>query len=72
MPDPSRPAALLGLAKDEPPLLVLTFGYPIAERDPQRRSVEERSRRADRKPPLSTNEACTIPTTQTPPGLPDD
>lgn len=66
MPDPSRPA-LLGLAKDEPPLLVLTFGYPIAE---QRRSVEERSRRADRKPPLSTNEVLHHPDHPGFPGTP--
>jgi nitroreductase len=50
MPDPARTGALLGLGGDEPPLLVLTFGYPARGRDPERRSPAEWSRRADRKP----------------------
>ena len=70
MPDPSRPAALLGLAKDEPPHLVLTLGYPIAGGAPHRRSVEEWSRRADRKPPLSTNEVLHHPDHPDFPGTP--
>lgn len=49
MPDASRTAAVLGLGDDEPPLLILTFGYPVVERDPHRRPVEEWSRRANRK-----------------------
>lgn len=50
MPDPAATAALLGLGEDELPLLVLTFGYPVVEHGPQRRSAEEWSQRADRKP----------------------
>jgi len=50
MPDPARTAALLRLGEDEPPLLVLTFGYTVTGRDPERHSSEEWSRRADRKP----------------------
>jgi nitroreductase len=40
---------LLGL--EEPPTIVLTFGYPAKKRDPESCSAEEWSARADRKPP---------------------
>jgi nitroreductase len=38
------------LSLDEPPAIVLTFGYPATGGDPQRRSAEEWSARANRKP----------------------
>jgi nitroreductase len=40
----------LGLAPDETPVVVLSFGRPEAGRDPSRRSAEEWSRRALRLP----------------------
>lgn len=51
MTDPDRTAALVGLAEDEKPLIVLTFGYPARGRAPESRTAEEWSARADRKPP---------------------
>ena len=50
IPDVERAAAALGLSADEQPLLVISFGYPVTTRDPQSRSAEEWSQRADRKP----------------------
>ena len=50
MPDAERAAAALGLAGDERPVLVLSFGYPATPRDPERRSAEEWSERANRRP----------------------
>lgn len=50
MPDPDAVAQLLGLAQDERPLIVLSFGYPARPGDPQQRSPEEWIARADRKP----------------------
>jgi nitroreductase len=47
MPDPSATARLLGV--DEV-AIVLSFGYPAQPRDPRRRSPEEWSARANRKP----------------------
>jgi nitroreductase len=47
--DPERAQAALGLAGEEI-ALVLTFGYPARDRDPLRRTAEEWSVRADRKP----------------------
>ncbi len=41
---------VLGLEEGERPVIVLTFGYPARPRDPQRRSPEEWSARARRKP----------------------
>jgi nitroreductase len=38
------------LSLDEPPVTVLTFGYPAKARQPERRSAEEWSARANRKP----------------------
>ncbi len=40
----------LGLDADDEIAVVLTFGYPARERDPNRRTPEEWSARADRKP----------------------
>jgi nitroreductase len=40
----------LGLDADEEIAIVLTFGYPARERDPTRRTPEEWSARANRKP----------------------
>jgi nitroreductase len=50
MPDPDRVRELLGLGEDESVAIVLTFGYPARPIDPQRRSPEEWSGRANRKP----------------------
>ena len=50
MPDPARTAELLGLGEDEPVAIVLTFGNPERPRDPERRSPEDWSARANRKP----------------------
>jgi nitroreductase len=50
MPDPARAAEVLGLGEDESVAIVLTFGYPERPRDPERRSPEEWSARANRKP----------------------
>lgn len=49
-PDVDAAAAVLGLEGEELPAVVLTFGYPAKERDPERRTPEEWSSRADRKP----------------------
>jgi nitroreductase len=48
--DPEAARAALGLGDEEEIAIVLTFGYPARERDPERRSAEEWSARADRKP----------------------
>jgi nitroreductase len=50
MPDAEAAGRLLGLAEDERPYIVLTFGYPARPRDPESRTVEEWSARANRKP----------------------
>jgi nitroreductase len=50
MPDRAPVAELLGLREGEDPAIVLTFGYPAKPRDPSRRSPEEWSARAKRKP----------------------
>jgi nitroreductase len=42
--------AALGLGAEDELATVLTFGYPARERDPLRRTSEEWSARADRKP----------------------
>ena len=47
MPDPAATADLLGV---EQIAIVLSFGYPAKPRDPERRSPEEWSARANRKP----------------------
>jgi nitroreductase len=50
MPDRAAVAELLALPEGEEPAIVLTFGYPAKPRDPSRRSPEEWSARANRKP----------------------
>jgi nitroreductase len=42
--------AALHLAEEERPVIVLSFGYPARPRDPERRSAEEWSARANRRP----------------------
>jgi nitroreductase len=48
--DADAAAAALGLESGEAVGIVLSFGYPARPRDPQARSAEEWSARADRKP----------------------
>jgi nitroreductase len=48
--DAERARTALGLGEEEPVATVLTFGYPAHERDPESRSADEWSARADRKP----------------------
>jgi nitroreductase len=48
--DADRAAELLGLGEGERTAIVLSFGYPARERDPESRSAEEWSARANRKP----------------------
>ena len=50
MPDAERAADALGLAGDERPALVLSFGYLATPRNPERRSAQEWSERANRRP----------------------
>ena len=50
MPDPEATGRLLGLGEGERLVIVLSFGYPAEPRDPESRSPEEWSRRANRKP----------------------
>ena len=47
MPDPARTAEVLGV---EEVAIVLSFGWPVTPRDRERRSAEEWSARANRKP----------------------
>lgn len=42
--------AALGLGEEETPVIVLTFGRPRRRRDPESRSAEEWSARANRRP----------------------
>ncbi len=48
--DADAVARLLGLDEDERPAIILTFGYPVRDRDPERRPATEWLERADRKP----------------------
>ena len=48
--DPEAARAALGLGANEEIAIVLTFGYPARERDPDRRKADEWSARADRRP----------------------
>jgi nitroreductase len=48
--DPDAVGALLGLREGERPVIVLTFGYPARPRDPAKKSAEEWSAGAGRKP----------------------
>lgn len=48
--DSDRMTELLGLEEGERPVIILSFGHPRRERDPESRSAEEWSARANRKP----------------------
>jgi len=48
--DSERTSELLGLEEGEKPVIILSFGHPQRERDPESHSAEEWSRRANRKP----------------------
>jgi nitroreductase len=48
--DRDRAHNVLGLADDESPAIVLTFGLPQRPRDPEARTVEDWSARANRRP----------------------
>jgi nitroreductase len=50
MPDAEATARLLGLRDDERLVIVLSFGYPANPGDPESRTADEWSRRANRKP----------------------
>jgi nitroreductase len=50
MVDADAVAEALGVAEGERPVIVLSFGYPARPRDPGRRSAEEWSERANRRP----------------------
>jgi nitroreductase len=54
MPDPDATGALLGLAQDERPQTVLSFGFPGRGYDPQKRPAEEWIKKAKRKPFVET------------------
>jgi nitroreductase len=48
--DAERARAALDLGEDEPVAVVLTFGYPARGGEPESRTADEWSARADRKP----------------------
>jgi nitroreductase len=48
--DRDKALNLLGLPEGEDPVIVLSFGYPARERNPDSRSAEEWIARANRKP----------------------
>jgi nitroreductase len=48
--EPEQARAALRLGPEDEVAIVLTFGYPARPRDPFRRTPEEWSARADRKP----------------------
>lgn len=50
MPDPDETRRVLGLSEDEPVAILVSFGWPAKPRDPESRSAEEWSARANRKP----------------------
>lgn len=47
---PDQTARVLGLGEDERAVIVITFGYPVHPRDPNRRSAAEWIARAERRP----------------------
>jgi nitroreductase len=49
-PDTEATGRLLGLRDDERLVIILSFGYPAKPLDPESRTAEEWSRRANRKP----------------------
>jgi nitroreductase len=50
MPDPGETGRVLGLTENEPVAIVVSFGWPAKPRDPESRTAEEWSARANRKP----------------------
>lgn len=50
MTDAERIAELLQVEEGERPAIILSFGYPDPPRDPERRTAQEWSERANRKP----------------------
>jgi nitroreductase len=50
MPDANQAGATLGLEGGKKPVIILSFGYPRREQNPESRSAEEWSREANRKP----------------------
>ena len=50
MTDGDRIAELLQVEDGERPAIILSFGYPEPPRDPERRTAQEWSERANRKP----------------------
>jgi nitroreductase len=50
MPDPDAAREVLELREEERVVITLTFGYPARPMDPESRTVEEWSARANRKP----------------------
>jgi nitroreductase len=50
LPDRDRTGAVLGVGEDEQVLVVLSFGYPERPVDPESRSAEDWSARANRRP----------------------
>jgi nitroreductase len=50
MPDTDRAAKALALQGGEKPAIILSFGYPRREQNPESKSAEEWSQEANRKP----------------------
>lgn len=50
MTDSDKTGELLGLSEEERPAIILSFGYPAKPRDPESRSADDWSRRANRRP----------------------
>jgi nitroreductase len=50
MPDVEATGRLLGLRDEDRLVIILSFGYPAEQRDPESRTADEWSRRANRKP----------------------
>jgi nitroreductase len=50
MPNREASGEILGVREGESLAIVLTFGYPAHERDPSKRSAQEWSERANRRP----------------------
>jgi nitroreductase len=49
-PERERVSEVLGLAEDEQPVMILSFGYPARPRDVDARAPDEWAERANRKP----------------------
>lgn len=50
MPDVEATGRLLGLRDEDRLVIILSFGYPAEQRDPESRTADQWSRRANRKP----------------------